>query len=195
MTKKSSTLTDVLKEIEAEAIREQVSIGELIDSLRDRGFGVLIFIFSFIIFLPTGFIPGLAAICAICVVLITLQMLAGRHTIWIPDRFKNIELGNETVMYGINKLMPVAKWVDKLTKPRFTILLSAAFTHTASVICLLFAIATIPLSFIPAVGTIMSLPILLFSLGFMIRDGLLMLMGLVVTITAIVGTVVMLNSI
>lgn len=182
----SVTLTDILSELEDKAGQEALSLGEIVDSFQDRGFGALLFIFSFIIFLPTGMIPGLAAVCAIFIVLLSAQILLGRHSIWVPEHLRDYDVKQSTIHKAVSKASPAAQWIDRQTKPRIPFFLSYSFIVCVALISLILGLITIPLSFIPGAGSITSAPILFFALGLMAKDGLIMAVGLGITLLAMV---------
>ncbi|MGL4404970.1 MAG: exopolysaccharide biosynthesis protein, partial [Notoacmeibacter sp.] len=62
----------------------RVSVGALMDALGEAGLGILLIVFALPSFIPTpgrpvGFISGTV------VALIALQVMAGRHTLWLPE--------------------------------------------------------------------------------------------------------------
>lgn len=171
---------------------QALELGNVVETFRERGFGVVIFMLGFIIFLPTGFIPGLAAICALLIVMVAIQMLIGKHELWLPKRLKRISFHNENLERHLENLRPKAAWLDRHAKERLHFFVSPLFEYIAIISCLIFALATIPLSFVPTLGSASSLPIMIFALALMLRDGLLMLLGLCAVVATTAAIIILL---
>ena len=68
------------------------TVGALGDAFEERGFAVTILLLMFLpaLPIPTG---GITHVFEVITIIIALQMALGRRTLWLPQRFKNRELG------------------------------------------------------------------------------------------------------
>src|SRR5262245_7521711 len=63
---------------------ERVSLGDIEAALGDRGFGLMIFVFT----LPT-LIPGIAMLAAIPLLLLAIQLMLGMSRPWLPKAIQD----------------------------------------------------------------------------------------------------------
>lgn len=157
----------------------EVDFGALIAALEERGFGpVMIALASFLI-LPTGMIPGMPALIGAMLILVSVQMLAGRSSLWIPARLRRFALPADKVDAGVSRIRPWSRRVGRLIRPRLQGLVrSPAGPRLAALGALISGATAIPLGFIPMLPLFLSLPVLCFGAALTARDGLVMLMGL-----------------
>src|SRR5262249_36627029 len=65
--------------------------------------------------LPTG---GVTHVFEAITVLLALQMVAGRHTIWLPARWKRRSLGAATTKKAIPFIVKRIRQVERFSRPR-----------------------------------------------------------------------------
>ncbi|HEV7459022.1 MAG TPA: exopolysaccharide biosynthesis protein [Solirubrobacteraceae bacterium] len=139
--------------------------------------------------LPTG---GATHVFEIIAVLLALQLIAGRDEIWIPKRWRNLELAGERQQRFITALMKVIRRLERLSRPRLRFL----FDHRLSNIVFgLLVVAGSVAAFVapPFTGldTLPALGVVLLSLGVLLEDFLVVIAALVVGMAGVVLEVVL----
>ncbi len=166
--------------------RDDVSFGELITALQERGFGLLMVIFVLPNCVPIPVPPGFSTVFSIPLVFLSLQMLIGRPAPWLPEWLRRKTVKRATLAKLVSTISPRLKYVEKLLKPRLT------FTHTPvgeriiGLFWLIFAISiAVPLpmtNFIPGIG------ILVMSLGLLSKDGVTVIIGMIIGMLGVAFT-------
>lgn len=180
-TQKNS-LTQTLETIKNSSQGKEISFHDIIKELNHRGFGPLLIAPSLIIVLPTGAVPGIPAVCAVIIILMSVQMLFGRRYPWIPKKIEHISFNREDYIKGIKKIKPFTEKLDHLFKPRLQFLTHHISQRILAFISTLLALSILLVGFIPFAPMFPALTILLFGLGISVKDGLVTSIGIVVFI-------------
>jgi hypothetical protein len=173
-------LSERLAEI-AEAAPERLSFTDLAAQLHARAWGGLLFIFAAINTLPLP--PGTNMFFAIPLVIVAAQMAFGRTSPWFPARIDRRGVTREELSRLITKIGWVETRVERIFKPRLPRLTGPKSERLISIACLLLALAAaIP---IPAVHVAPAGTIVLFALGLIYRDGVLIIVACFAAILAL----------
>lgn len=159
----------------------RVSIGDLVASLNDRGFGVLCAIIGALAAVPIiGGIPGVSVGTALLALLIAGQYVVGRRTPWIPSFLSERSLKSSSVEKGLDTVRPYARWLDKLVEQRLTWLVGGDTERRliAAAICVL-ALTMFPLALVPWGVFPPALAIATFGIAITARDGVFAIIGYV----------------
>ena len=103
--------------------------------------------------------------------LVALQGVVGRRSIWLPERWKRIELAAPSRQKLLTVLLRRIRWFERFSRPRATWL----FDHrsTASLICLFVLGLTLSAFLAPpfsGLDTLPSLGVVVIGLGVLLRD-------------------------
>lgn len=109
------TLSQVLRDL-AEHRQGNVTVRCMRDALADRSFATFLVLTSAINMLP--FPPGSTLVFGIPVVLVALQMIAGRKTVWLPEFFLRRSMGQERFQKMTRRLIPLLERLEGYVKPR-----------------------------------------------------------------------------
>ena len=117
----------------------------------------------------------------IIAVLLAAQLIAGRDRIWLPQRWRGLELAGERQRRFIAGLMKMIRRLERFSRPRLTFL----FDHRLSNIVFgVLVIAGCAGAFLapPFTGldTLPALGVVLLSLGVLLEDFLIVVLGIVV---------------
>jgi hypothetical protein len=128
--------------------------------------------------LPTG---GATHVFEIIAVLLALELIAGRDRIWLPQRWRKLELAGDRQQRFITGLMKMVRRLERFSRPRLRFL----FDHRLSNIVFgLLVIGGSAGAFLapPFTGldTLPALGVVLLSLGVLLEDFLLVIVALVV---------------
>lgn len=170
--------SEVLEETVGNHQADDISLGELMRVLQERGFGLLMVVLVLPNCVPIPVPPGVSTIFSIPLLFLALQMLIGQTVPWLPRWLMAKTIKRTTLAAMVSTLSPRLKFVEKLLKPRLAFFGTPLGERIVGFFWLLFAISiAIPLpmtNFVPGIG------ILLVSLGLLSRDGLVILLGIIV---------------
>ena len=156
------------------------TLGSLVELFEEKSFAILFVLLLGVpaLPLPTG---GATHVFEIIAILLALQLIAGRDRIWLPERWCRLELAGERQRRFIAGLMKLIRRLERLSRPRLTFL----FDHRLSNIVFgVLVIAGSAGAFLapPFTGldTLPALGVVLLSLGVLLEDFLIVVLGIVV---------------
>ena len=156
------------------------TLGSLVELFEEKSFAILFVLLLGVpaLPLPTG---GATHVFEIIAILLALQLIAGRDRIWLPERWCRLELAGERQRRFIAGLMKMIRRLERLSRPRLTFL----FDHRLSNIVFgVLVIAGCAGAFLapPFTGldTLPALGVVLLSLGVLLEDFLIVILGIVV---------------
>lgn len=150
---------------------EQLRLGDVLHGLGDRSFGMLLFVSTIPAFIP---IPGVGgAISGPLVMLIGLQLLIGLRQPWLPKFLARRGPHRHAMARFRDLLAPWLIRLEKLVRPRATILLDhrLADFFTGLLLLLLGLLLSLP---IPFTNYLFGALLLLFAFALLERDGWLL---------------------
>ncbi|MFW6412550.1 MAG: exopolysaccharide biosynthesis protein [Oceanicaulis sp.] len=169
-------LIAALEIIAAEAPPEGLTLGAFNDRLGERVFGILLFALAIPVCMP--FLYGVPQIVALPMMALAVQMAAGREEPWLPKRFaaRNLSKADlEKMARGARKWFG---WIEALARPRLKFLTGRGAERVVGAIFVLFcASILVPL---PATNTTPGIGVAIASIGLITRDGVLVLLGLLI---------------
>ena len=175
-------LSAILAALVADGTRTRIGIGELVGAMRDRAFGVLMFIFAVPNVLPTP--PGVSSVLGAPLLLLSLQLALGRTTPWLPKFIARRSLPAAEFGAVVKRVVPWIARAEKLLKPRLGVLARPPAERLIGLVCLVLAIVLfLP---IPLGNMLPALAISIFSLAILERDGVAVLIGYVLSVVSVV---------
>ncbi|WP_341813695.1 exopolysaccharide biosynthesis protein [Wolbachia endosymbiont (group B) of Germaria angustata] len=190
LTEDKKLASDILKEVADtnNNDNDKVTLFDIKIALHERGFGILIIIFSLPLSVPIPVPPGYTTILSIPLILFSLQLLFGFDSPWMPNWLERKSFQRSTLALVVEKTSPILKKIEKFMKPRMSFIFRGPGENILAFIMLLCALSiAIPLpltNFIPAIGTT------LISLGIMSKDGFLSIIGVLVSLCGLLLTLV-----
>lgn len=170
------SILTALDRITEEAPEEGLSLAQIFDALDERAFGALLFILAIPCCVP--FLYGVPQIVSLPMAAIALQMIMGRHEPWLPSKFAARMVdrkGLDRIAKGGRKYFG---WAEKIARPRLTFLSASAAERFVGLILLVFCCSIlVPL---PATNTVPGFAVALVSFGLMSRDGIMMIVGMII---------------
>jgi len=134
--------------------------------------------------LPTG---GVTHVFEIIAVLVALQLIAGRDHIWLPQRWRKLELAGPKQQRFITGLMKGIRRLERFSRPRLRFLFDHRLTNI--VFGLLVVGGSAGAFFAPpftGLDTLPALGVVLLSLSVLLEDPLVAIVALVVGVTGVV---------
>ncbi|MEA2441096.1 MAG: hypothetical protein QOH76_2520 [Thermoleophilaceae bacterium] len=167
------------------------SLGGLIELFEEKSFALIFVLLMGVpaLPLPTG---GATHVFEIVAVLLALQLIVGRDEIWLPQRWRKLELAGGKRERFIKALLRMIRRLERFSRPRFTFL----FDHRLSNIVFgLLVVGGCVAAFVapPFTGldTLPSLGVVLLSLGVLLEDFLVVVVALVVGAAGVLLEVVL----
>lgn len=149
---------------------DTLRLRDLLDGLGRRSFGMLLFVATLPAFIP---IPIGGAISGPLVVLIGVQLLAGRREPWLPRAIADRGPHRQALARFDRLVAPWLARLERVVRPRFPELLHhpAAAALTGLLLVMLGLLLSLP---IPFTNYLFGALLLLFALALLERDGALM---------------------
>lgn len=153
-----------------------ITLGRFFDFIPHRGFGIVLLLLSLPAAFPTPTI-GHATLLGPLIILLGLQILAGKSSFWLPNRICQKQIPPGLIVFLRQKGIPFLKKIEKRLAQRMEFVTQRAFRLPVGLtIVVMGAIMMIP---IPLTNTLPALVVFIISLGLMSNDGLFVLAGLV----------------
>jgi hypothetical protein len=162
------------------------TLGSLIELFKEKSFAILFVLLLGVsaLPLPTG---GATHVFEVIAVLLALELIAGQEEIWLPRRWRGLELAGETHQRFIIALMKMIRRLERISRPRLRFL----FNHRLSnmVFGLLVIGGSVGAFFAPpftGLDTLPSLGVVLLSLGVLLEDFLVVIVALLIGVAGVV---------
>jgi hypothetical protein len=160
---------------------DRIKIKDLVESMNDVGFSLVLLIFSFGIIIPSP--PPFPSIISLPLVIFSWQMFLGYKSPKLPKKFANITVKRKVVATILQKAIHQANRFDKILIHRADFMFSNNGERIIGLFSLIlssFILMPMPLSnFIPGVG------IFIISLGMLKKDGIAVIVGIVIGLSGI----------
>ena len=170
-------LSDELAAFVAGVETEETTIGAVLDTIADRGFGLILLILALPAALPLP-APGYATPFGLMMALLALQMMRGRRSPWFPERVRQRTISKAKLQWTVKNAGIPLRFVEWIIRPRLSGLARyRAFLALVGFVVLLMSISmSMP---IPLTNTAPSFVIFVLAAGILEEDGLVLLGGLI----------------
>jgi hypothetical protein len=167
------------------------TLSSLIDLFAEKSFAILFVLLLGVsaLPLPTG---GATHVFQIIAVLLAGQLVIGRDVIWLPQRWRKLQLAGDKQQRFINALMKMIRRLERFSQPRLRFLFDRRLSNI--VFGLLVIAGSAGAFFAPpfsGLDTLPSLGVVLLSLGVLLEDFLVVALALVVGAAGVVLEVVL----
>lgn len=176
---KPSRLSDIVRSMDTS---QDTTIGDLANSLGERAFGALMFIFAVPNAIPMP--PGTSAILGLPLVILTWQVLAGRQTLWLPEVVRKRRISKEMLHTFVSKVTPIMAKLERVLKPRLGFIVSSDMAERL-IGLVAFPLALILFLPIPFGNIPPALAIACLALGLAERDGAAVVVGYVLSAASV----------
>lgn len=152
------------------------SLGDLVDRLGERGFGLLFFLLALPCVPP--FVYVLPQIAALPMLVLAGQMAMGRAAPWLPENIRRRTFSIGDLRRVIERMEKYVRFVERFARPRLRPVTGRGAAPVLGALLLIPAISIL----VPMVGTnsVPSAGIAVAALGLIARDGVLVILGLLV---------------
>lgn len=182
-------VSDELEEwLEGEG-EEPKTLGGLIEVFGERSFAI---VFALLMALPALPLPtgGATHVLEVITALLALELIAGRREIWLPEKWKRLELATPGRRKILTALLKRIRQLERISRPRGQWL----FGHRLSgiVFGLVVLVFTATAFFAPpfsGLDTLPSMGVVLLAVGVLLTDYVLALAGVVVGALGMVAAI------
>ncbi len=173
-------LSAILAAIAQAQDKDRISIGDLLQALKRRALGALIFIFAVPTALPMP--PGVSAIVGAPLLFLTVQLMLGMSP-WLPRFITDRSLSRVDFERVVKTVSPWLAKAESVMRPRLTFLARRPSVYLLGFVCVVMAIVLfLP---IPLGNMLPSVALCIVALGLLERDGVWILIGLAVAIASV----------
>jgi hypothetical protein len=170
------------------------TLGSLIDVFGERSFAIVFVLLMAVpaLPLPTG---GVTHVFEVITMLLALELIVGRRTIWLPARWRKLQIGGESKEKFIDALLRRIRSLERISRPRgrwlFGHRLSGSLFGLAALGLALTAFLAPPFS---GLDTLPSIGLVVLALGYLMTDIAVVAVGALVGLLG-VASVIFLGSI
>jgi hypothetical protein len=167
------------------------TLGSLVDLFEKKSFAILFVVLLGVpaLPLPTG---GATHVFEIIAALTALQLIAGRDCIWLPERWRGLDLAGPRQQKFLSGLMRLIRRLERISRPRLTFLFDHRLTN---IVFGLLALGGTAGAFLapPFTGldTLPALGVVVLSLGVLLEDVAVVLAGVAVGVAGVILEIVL----
>ncbi len=167
--------SDVIVGLAESTTSDRLSVGDLLDILEDRAFGIILLILALPCAVP--FVYGVPQVLSVPLLFVAAQMILGRHKPWLPQGLRRRSFSTAAFRDMAHKAQPYLKWLEVVSRPRLSWLSQGAPERLMGLFIFLFSLSiAIPL---PLTNSVPGVAVGVMALGFVERDGLMIVAGTV----------------
>ncbi|MDF5707352.1 MAG: exopolysaccharide biosynthesis protein [Nostoc sp. S4] len=158
--------------------QQPLTLGDVLAETSERGFSLVItlLVLPFLFPMPPGLTGPFGAAC----LLLSVQMLLGRRSPWLPKRIANYKFPRAFAQLLLQNLGRLTKVLQKITRPRLGKIAHHPFIWRINGFCISWLTILLILP-IPLTNPIPTIGILLLTIATIESDGLLICIGYVIT--------------
>jgi hypothetical protein len=112
---------------------------------------------------------------------LALELILGRADIWLPERWRKLEFAGPKQQRFITTLMKVIRRIERLSRPRLRFVFGRRASNTAfGLLVIVGSLAAFLAPPFTGLDTLPALGVVLLSLGMLLEDFLIVVLGLAV---------------
>jgi hypothetical protein len=189
-------LSEALEATRRAVTGHEVTLRELLAHVGEQGLLVFCAILAMPFLLPVT-LPFMSTALGLPMLLIGIAVVLNRVP-WLPSRLLDHALPSATVQHVLERATRAADRFEHLVRPRLLALTDSALANSIHGVVLVIAVLVLmaPLPLVPFANTLPAAGVILLCLGMAERDGVLILLGQLVTLvaTAFVGSLLWLAA-
>lgn len=162
---------------------EDMAVSAFLEVLRSRAFGLLILLLGVI-----SIVPGINVVASFLIMFVAAQMIIGRQIPVVPGLIGEYRMPFRRIKAVVKRILPHLERMERFVKPRWPIATSGPVKVLTGVVLL--ALCFTLLIPVPFSQLLPAFAIIVIALALLERDGLAMIVGLLVSaITLFVGAI------
>lgn len=164
------TFSEVLEDL-GHGENPKLSLHEVVDRFGERGFGALILVLALIAMIPWP--PGGKAVFALAIILMAVQLTLLRHEVWVPGWAGRAAVSRGFYRSASGRIMGLVRRVETLSRPRLLFMTGNVADILIGLVAVLMALMMGTSA--PLIDVLPDLALVLFGLGLMARDGIILI--------------------
>jgi len=164
------TFSEVLEDL-GRGENPKLSLHEVVDRFGERGFGALILVLALVAMIPWP--PGGKALFALAIILMAVQLTLLRHEVWLPVWAGKASVSRGFYRSASGKIMGTVRRFESLSRPRLLFMTGKIADILIGVVAVLMALMMGTSA--PLIDVLPDLALVLFGLGLMARDGVILI--------------------
>lgn len=178
-------ISQQLTQLAAEAPQSVVTLDWVLNRLNERAFGLFLLVLALPCCIP--FLYGIPQVVSLPLMLVSVQILVGRRTPWLPAKLGARTVTKEGLQSLSDRAGPWLRKIEAISRPRLTALSRPPVDRLVGFGLVLFSASIlVPL---PGTNTVPGIAVVVISMGLLQRDGILILLGLLLG-TAWIATLI-----
>ncbi|KTC75680.1 Exopolysaccharide synthesis, ExoD [Legionella bozemanae] len=176
--------SDILLELaNHKDLQGELTYQHILQVLGERAFGIVLLFFALPSALPFSTVPGVSVVFSVPIALFACQMIFGRQTLWLPKIIATRTIHQKTISKVIHTTVPYLTKIEYFLKPRWFFMSYRLLEIITGI--MIFCLAILLMLPIPLSNFIFALLLIIFSLGLIEKDGVLLIVGYIGTIVYI----------
>ncbi|HEX4482754.1 MAG TPA: exopolysaccharide biosynthesis protein [Solirubrobacteraceae bacterium] len=156
---------------------QRKTLGSLIDAFGEGSFALIFVLLMAVpaLPLPTG---GVTHVLEVIVMLLALELIAGRRNVWLPQRWREVELAGAKQQKFIDTLLRRIRTLERFSRPRGRWLFGHRLSASAfGLVVLGLALTAFLAPPFSGLDTLPSLGVVVLALGYLLTDFVLTALG------------------
>ncbi len=161
------------------------TLGSLIELFQEKSFALL---FVFLLGVPALPLPtgGATHVFEIIGMLLALQLIALRDEVWLPQRWRAIELAGERQQKFIAGLMRMIRRLERISRPRLSFLFGHRLSNIAfGVLALAGSLGAFFAPPFTGLDTLPALSVVLLAMGVLLEDFLVVVVSMLTLVAGV----------
>src|SRR4051812_33843569 len=161
------------------------TLGSIIELFGEKSFALLFILLLGVsaLPLPTG---GATHVFEVVAILLALQLIIGREQIWLPDRWRRLQLAGPAQQRFLKALMRTIRWLERFSKPRLRFLFGHRVTNIVfGVLVVAGSVAAFLAPPFSGLDTLPSMGVVLLSLAILLEDFAFAVAALVIGVAGV----------
>ncbi|MBL8705385.1 MAG: exopolysaccharide biosynthesis protein [Rhodospirillales bacterium] len=158
--------------------RERISLGEVADALRDRGFGLLFVVLALPNAIPGPALPGLSILTGLPLLFVALELALGKKEPELPRWIRRRSMTRAGFGRLVERMRPTLDRLERVIRPRYRNLTRRKAERLLGVFTALVALSLV--FSLPTGNLLLGIGATALGLGLMERDGGAILVGVAV---------------
>jgi hypothetical protein len=181
-----TTLQQLLERLDKAAAGERVDVECMMEAAGRSSFGALLLLGGLVTLSPLDIVPGIPTLIALAVLIVCVQLLAGRKHFWLPAWVLRRSISRRRFRQALAWLQKPARFGDRLVRPRLTALTTDAAIKVIAAACIVVALAMPVMEVVPFSANLAGIALTAFGLAVIAHDGLLALVAFAATVAGVV---------
>lgn len=166
---------------------DSVDLKTVVEAFGNRAFGPIMVLCGLCMMTPLGAIPGIPPAFGVIVIVFALQLLFRRRSPWMPEFLRKVKIPADKLSKVQAKVRPFLAKIDGIISPRLQWAVTGPMQIVVSLIAIILSLSFFVLGMIPFGVVAPAAIVLLLGLGITARDGILILVGLSLSLGVFAG--------